>query len=161
MTTVLTHTIVSLTPPKVGQVFETQKSRTEALCLRVDTKPNGNLSIQYISIKNMQRFIESDNNNYTPPTEWTTWYQLPKYDQPKYGTVIDWSSYPKDIDDSWECECWNCSETFEVDGYRDFVDCVEDGFNGAHYQREYRVETFNSVWQCPKCHTMNFEEKNI
>ena len=112
-----TFAIVRLTPPKVGQVFDTQKSRTSALCLRVDTKPNGNLSIQYISIENLRRFINGTDNNYEPPTEWTTWYQEPKYDGPKYKNCLqDWSNHEHIINDSDECECDECGQIHEVEG---------------------------------------------
>ena len=114
-----TITLVSLTPPKVGQVFTTQKSDTQALCLRVDHKPNGNLAIQYISIEKMRKFIESDDNNYTPPTEWTTWYEQRKYDSPKYGGVMDWSHTANLINDTKECTCSNCDNYYEVEGLTD------------------------------------------
>ena len=155
-----TFAIVRLTPPKVGQVFDTQKSRTSALCLRVDTKPNGNLSIQYISLENLRRFINGTDSNYEPPTEWTTWYQQPKYDGPKFkGCIQDWSMHEHIINDERECECGECGEYHSVEGLAETLEDYEDRFNGNHYQVRVVYGKFTSVWQCPNCHNMNFTEK--
>ena len=148
--------IVALTPPKVGQVFETQKSKHLALCLRVDVKQNENLSVQYVRIDNLKKEFNSGDLVYT---EWTTWYQKPKYDTPLWKGVIDWSHYPNLVNDTQECECYECGNYYEVEGLRDQVEENIDRFNGSHYQTSSYYRTFDSVWQCPNCKTMNFEER--